>query len=288
VGGQKSKWATHRGPQGARAARPPRRRSSALWLTIVAVVAIAAGWVLLPSSSTQPTPAATVRSLRVNVLRKFSHDRSAFTQGLVWHQGRLYESTGQNGSSTLRRVNPQTGDVEKRIDIAADYFGEGLALVDRRLIMLTWKEETAFVHDLDSFNRVDSYRYTGEGWGLAFDGRRLVMSNGSDELTFRDPQTFEPRGVLRVTLRGSPLDRLNELEWVEGAIYANVWERDFIVRIDPETGRVTHQIDARGLLTRAESQGVDVLNGIAYNAETRTFYITGKWWPTMYEVTFVE
>jgi glutaminyl-peptide cyclotransferase len=284
VGGQKSK----RSSKTARPAGPPRRRSPVIWIVVVAAGAIIGGWALLPSSSTQTTPAATVRSLRVNVLRKFSHEQSAYTQGLVWHQGRLYESTGQYGSSTLRRVNPQTGEVEKRIVIPSEFFGEGLALVDRRLIMLTWKEETAFVHDLDSFNRIGSYRYTGEGWGLAFDGRRLIMSNGSDQLTFRDPQTFDPRGALRVTLRGSPLDRLNELEWAEGAIYANIWERDFIVRIDPEAGRVTHQIDAAGLLTRAEAPGAEVLNGIAYNPETRTFYITGKYWPTMYEVTFVE
>ena len=233
------------------------------------------------------------------MLRALFHERDAYSQGLVWWNDRLFESTGRYGESTLRRLDPQTGRVERRIDVPDEYFGEGLALVDRRLIMLTWTAERAFTYDRDSFELGETFRYSGEGWGLCYDGDRLVMSDGSDMLTFRDPDTFEQIGEQRVRLRGQPLHRLNELECVDGAVYANVWEQDFLVRIDPETGRVTDYIDATGLLQGVDRIGVnpdpatgalqhpEVLNGIAYNPTADTFYITGKWWPKMFEVRFV-
>ena len=229
-----------------------------------------------------------VRSLRLDILRELPHDVTAFTQGLLWWQGSLYESTGRYAESTLRRLNPQTGAVEQRIEVSPSFFGEGLARVDDRLIMLTWKAERAVVHDINTFDVLHTMRYRGEGWGLCYDGTRLVMSNGSDMLTFRDPQSFKSTGAVRVTLRGRPQSQLNELECVDGVLYANVWEHEYIVRIDPASGRVTHQIDASGLLSRDEARGVDVLNGIAYNPDADTFYITGKWWPKMFEVRFVE
>lgn len=228
-----------------------------------------------------------MQTLRVEVLREFSHEQDAYTQGLVWWNDQLFESTGRIGDSTLRRLDPQTGEVLQRIDIARQYFGEGLALVDERLIMLTWRAERAFTFDRESFEALDTYRYRGEGWGLCLDGDRLVMSDGSDRLTFRDPVTFAPIGEQRVTLRGEPLAKLNELECVDGTIYANVWEDDFLVRIDPESGRVTDVIDAAGLLRGDDLVGSEVLNGIAYNPDADTFYITGKWWPKMFEVQFV-
>lgn len=244
-----------------------------------------------PASAPSPPAAASaepaVRTLRVDVLREFSHERDAYTQGLVWWNDHLFESTGRVGDSTLRRLNPQTGEVLQRIDIGDQYFGEGLALVDERLILLTWRAERAFTFDRDSFDALDTYRYRGEGWGLCLDGNRLVMSDGTDRLTFRDPVTFEPIGEQRVRLSGEPLHRLNELECVDGAVYANVWEDDFLVRIDPETGRVTDYIDAAGLLQGDDLIGSEVLNGIAYNPDAETFYITGKWWPKMFEVRFV-
>lgn len=243
----------------------------------------------LPPTTTAAAVAAEppVRMLRVEVLREFSHERDAYTQGLVWWDDQLFESTGRNGDSTLRRLDPQTGEVLQRIDIAEQYFGEGLALVDQRFIMLTWRAERAFTFDRDSFEALDTYRYRGEGWGLCLDEDRLVMSDGTDRLTFRDPVTFEPIGEQRVRLRGQPLHDLNELECVDGGVYANVWEDDFLVRIDPDTGRVTDYIDAAGLLQGDELIGSEVLNGIAYNPVAETFYITGKWWPKMFEVRFV-
>ena len=240
----------------------------------------------VPQPATQPTMDVQLR--QVEVLREFPHERDAYTQGLVWWNGHLFESTGREGESTLRRLDPDTGRVEQRIDIPAQYFGEGLALVDQRLIMLTWRAQRAFAFERDSFQLLDTYRYQGEGWGLCYDNERLVMSDGSDRLTFRDPITFELIGEQRVRLRGQPLYELNELECVDGAIYANVWTEDFIVRIDPATGRVTDYINAAGLLRGGDLIGSEVLNGIAYNPNAQTFYITGKWWPKMFEVRFVQ
>ena len=261
-------------------------------LPLLAVAALlASGWALRSAGSV-PGPAqvspASVRSLRVDILREIPHDTTAYTQGLLWWQDKLYESTGQYGTSTLRRVHPDTGAVEERIDIERGYFAEGLARVDDRLIQLTWKAQLGFVYDVATFATVDTFRYRGEGWGLCHDGTRLIMSDGSDTLTFRDPQSFEATGSVRVTLRGQPQYDLNELECVDEVVYANVWEHDYIVRVDPTSGRVTHQIDAAGLLTRDEARGTDVLNGIAYNPAADTFYITGKLWPKMFEVRFVE
>ena len=276
-------------------------RSPRVWAVALLAVAVLAGlWALRSASSSQASPARqasaaaapesqpVVRSFRVDVLRQLAHDRDAYTQGLVWWNDRLFESTGRVGESTLRRLDPRTGRVEQRIDLPYQYFGEGLALVDRRLIMLTWTSERAFTYDRDSFEQGETFQYEGEGWGLCYDGDRLVMSDGTDRLTFRDPDTFEPIGEQFVRLRGQPLHRLNELECVDGAVYANVWEEDFLVRIDPETGRVVDYIDASGLLQGDDLIGSEVLNGIAYDPTTETFYITGKWWPKMFEVRFVD
>tara|TARA_B100001123_G_scaffold450875_2_gene624645 strand:- start:5793 stop:6689 length:897 start_codon:yes stop_codon:yes gene_type:complete len=240
----------------------------------------------VPQSATQPIMDVQLR--KVEVLREFPHERDAYTQGLVWWNGNLFESTGREAESTLRRLDPETGRVEQRIDIPAQYFGEGLALVDERLIMLTWRAQRAFAFERDSFRLLDTYRYQGEGWGLCYDNERLVMSDGSDRLAFRDPITFELIGEQRVRLRGQPLYELNELECVDGAIYANVWTEDFIVRIDPASGLVTDYINAAGLLRGGDLIGSEVLNGIAYNPNAQTFYITGKWWPKMFEVRFVQ
>ena len=287
--------------QAAPPGRTTARRSARVWV-VAALAAVVLGgiWTLRSAPISQaslgtvasvvgaPGSQPVVRSLRVDVLRQLSHERDAYIQGLVWWNDQLFESTGREGESTLRRLDPRTGRVEQRIDVPAQYFGEGLALVDRRLIMLTWRAQRAFTYDRDSFEPGEIFRYQGEGWGLCFDGLRLVMSDGSDRLTFRDPATFEPIGEQRVRLRGQPLRDLNELECVDGAVYANVWEEDFLVRIDPESGRVTDYIDATGLLQGEDRIGAEVLNGIAYDPTAETFYITGKWWPKMFEVRFVE
>jgi glutamine cyclotransferase len=245
------------------------------------------------SSSSTPSSAAASDTpvLEVDVLRTVPHRTDAFTQGLVWDDGTLYESTGRVGRSDLATIDPATGDVSKVVGSDASVFGEGLALVDDRLIQLTWKDEVAFVYDAGTFMVVDRHRYEGEGWGLCHDGEWLVMSDGSAELTFRDPETFEETGTVAVVLDGRPVERLNELECVGDRVYANIWQTDTIVEIDPASGVVRSVIDASALKGRLDPPvtGADaVLNGIAHDPDAGTFWLTGKLWPQMFEVRFVE
>ncbi len=231
-------------------------------------------------------PPRDVEQLRTRVLRRYPHDRDAFTQGLLWHDGFLYESTGQRGESSLRKVRLDDGRVVKQQRIDDALFGEGLARVGDRLVQLTWQAELAIVADLETLKQKSTLSYEGEGWGLCFDGSSLVMSDGSSTLTFRDPETL--RVVSRVNVRrGKRPERwLNELECVGSNIYANIWRRNEIVRIDAASGEVTAVVDASGLLTPEQARKADVLNGIAFRPETETFLITGKLWPTMFEVAF--
>lgn len=227
-----------------------------------------------------------VERLTVNVQRAIPHDTEAFTQGLLWAEGKLYESTGRRGRSELRELDPDTGRVARRVPISRMYFGEGLAQHAGRLVMLTWHAERAYVFATDDFRRLDVQTYRGEGWGLCHDGERFVMSDGSDRLTFRDTDSFAAMGSVAVTLDGRPLANINELECVGGSIYANVFQSDSLARIDPVRGHVTQLIDASGLLTRDQAASADVLNGIAFNPDSGRFTITGKLWPLMFEVTF--
>lgn len=241
-----------------------------------------------PASAVAPASAAEppAEHRKVKVLSSMPHDAAAYTQGLVWSEGALYESAGQYGHSSLRQVDPKTGKVLRSVEVAPQYFAEGLARVGDRLIQLTWQEGTALVYDLATFERRGELPYSGEGWGLCFDGQRLILSDGSNRLSFRDPATFATTGGVNVLLDGRPVMSLNELECVDGAVYANVWQTDEIVRIDPATGRVTAVIDASGLLTPKEAARAEVLNGIAWKPETKTFLLTGKYWPKMFEAVF--
>lgn len=221
----------------------------------------------------------------VEVIERRGHDPGAFTQGLVFHDGRLYESRGLYGESALTEIDPSTGEVLRRVDVDPDVFAEGLAHVDGRLIQLTWRAELAYVYDRETFDLLDTFSYRGEGWGLCNDGTDLWMSNGTATLTRRDPQTFEALEAVDVTLAGQPLESLNELECIDGFVWANVWLTDLIVVIDPATGQVVSRIDASGLLTAdEEAAGADVLNGIARDDTTDEIVITGKRWPAMFAV----
>jgi len=225
--------------------------------------------------------------LGLEVLETYPHDPQAYTQGLLWHQGELYESTGHYGQSTLRRVDPETGEILDSVELSADFFGEGLARIEDRLVQLTWREGTALVWDLRSLEEVRRIPYEGEGWGLCYDGRHLVMSDGSGTLEFRDPATLQVQREVEVTLRDGVVGRLNELECARGWIYANVYTTDWIVRIDPQSGRVAALIDASGLLSAEQARDVEVLNGIAYDPGRQVFYLTGKLWPKLFAVRFV-
>ncbi|HEX7021904.1 MAG TPA: glutaminyl-peptide cyclotransferase [Trueperaceae bacterium] len=248
-------------------------------------------WLLLAASACQ---AQAVIRLEPRVLHTYPHDTGAFTEGLIYYQGALYESTGRNGHSSLRKVDIESGEIlpdPKPVTLADEYFGEGLARVGDRLIQLTWQKGTAFVYDLATFQKTGSFTYQGEGWGLCYDGTELYMSNGGSSLAVRDPDDFELLREIPVTLHGEPVPYLNELECAQGSIYANIFTTDYIVRIDPASGRVTAVIDASGLLSASQRQslGTDpnkVLNGIAFNAQTGAFYVTGKNWPQLFEVRF--
>jgi glutaminyl-peptide cyclotransferase len=229
--------------------------------------------------------AADAPTVRPEIVATYPHDPGAFTQGLLLYQGKLYESTGLLGRSSLRRVVLTTGVVEKRVDLDPNVFGEGLALVDNRFFQITWQDHVAYTYDLD-FASVGRFEYTGEGWGLCFDGQRLVMSDGSSRLFFRNPTTFEVQSDIEVRDANGPVTNLNELECVGSLVFANVWQTTRIVRIDPRTGDVLTSIDGSNLLTPEEAAGADVLNGIAYDPTTTHFFITGKLWPKLFEVRF--
>lgn len=224
--------------------------------------------------------------LRVAVVARYPHETDAFTQGLVWSQGRLFESTGQLGQSSLREVELQTGRVLRIRKNAGNIFAEGLALVGDDLIQLSWQNGRAFTYSRDQFEPKGEFRYDTEGWGLCFNGTHLVMSDGSARLFFRDPKTFVVDHVTTVFRDERPQERLNELECVGDHVYANVWTTNEIVRIRTHDGKVDAVIDASGLLTDAESEETDVLNGIAYVPERGHFLITGKLWPALFEVRF--
>lgn len=228
--------------------------------------------------------AQAVDVLTPDVVAQYAHDTDAFTQGLLFHEGFLYESTGIWGQSTLRRVDLESGEVLQMHALPDEDFGEGLARVGDTLWQLTWQNGIAYRYALDDFELLGTAEYTGEGWGLCFDGERLVMSDGSSTLSFRDPETFELLGTVDVTADDAPLDNLNELECIGESVYANIWYEDFVVEIDPSTGVVLTAIDAEGLLTDEEASSADVLNGIAFHPETGHLYLTGKDWPWIFEL----
>lgn len=230
-----------------------------------------------------------VRYYTFEVINSYPHDPDAFTQGLVFEGGFLYESTGLYGRSTVRKTDIGTGAVLASRKLDKSYFGEGLAIVEDRIFQLTWKEKTCFVYDKNSIILFKSFAYPGEGWGLAYDGKDLVMSDGTGVLRFIDPTTFKEARRVEVTEKGSQISLLNELEYLEGEIWANIWQKDQIARISPRTGRVTGWIDLKGLRNLAGvSNSEAVLNGIAYDAAGERLFVTGKNWPRLFEIKITE
>ena len=235
------------------------------------------------------TPCALYAAVPVygyQIVHSYPHDTHAFTEGLFYLNGDLYESTGLNGQSELRRERLTTGQVLQRIALPERYFGEGIVNWGSRLIQLTWRAGTGFVYDLASLQLQRQFTYDGEGWGLTQNGRWIIMSDGTPQLRFLDPQTLAEAGRLQVTYQGRPLRNLNELEWVRGEIYANIWQTDWIARIDPDSGAVVGLIDLSGLLPPGERVAgqTDVLNGIAYDAQGNRLFVTGKDWPRLFQI----
>jgi glutamine cyclotransferase len=248
----------------------------------------AAGEQQKPAKTTATVAPAPVHGFKV--VRSYPHDPQAFTQGLEFVDGVLYESTGLNGRSGIRKVNLATGEVLQVQPLDSAYFGEGITVWKNRIVQLTWQSGIGFVYDRQTLQQQRTFRYTGEGWGLTHDGTRLIMSDGSETGTLRliDPEALRQVGTLIVKDGGRPVSRLNELEYVKGEIFANVWQTDRVAVISPSTGRVTSWIDLHGLLDPREKAGIDVLNGIAYDAKGDRLFVTGKLWPRIFEIQVVR
>lgn len=264
------------------------------------VLPLLVGLLLLPAcgqrAATQDVPLPTATAAiatepptdTFSVVSRWPHDTGAFTEGLVYDNGAFWESTGLNGASTLRKVDLQSGRVLESLALPAEYFGEGLTLFGGKLIQLTWQSHLGFVYDAGCFCPERTFAYDGEGWGLTHDDRSLIMSDGTERIRFLDPQTFDVVRTISVFDHGRPLTNINELEYINGEIYANIWQTDRIVRIDPATGAILGWIDLTGLLPAAErGPTTDVLNGIAYDDATGRLFVTGKNWPELFQIALV-
>jgi glutaminyl-peptide cyclotransferase len=285
----RTRWGTHRAivPPFPTVTGSPARTVRAL-LTAVLLTVAGCG-AAAPAASGPTTAPQTVPTLRPEVLAELPHDPSAFTQGFEIDDGVLYEGTGLEGRSQLRELNPETGAVLRSVPLPGELFGEGITVVGDRIWQLTWQDGVVLEWDRATLTLRRQVPIEGEGWGLCDADGRLVRSDGTDRLRFHDPVTFAEQGSVAVTLDGAPVDRLNELECVDGQVWANVWQTDRIVRIDPATGRVTAVVDAAGLLDPAQRADTDVLNGIAaVPGDDGTFLITGKLWPVTFRVRFVS
>jgi glutamine cyclotransferase len=246
--------------------------------------------VFTQSHAGQPHPArpAAPPEYTFKVIHVFPHDSAAFTQGLVYHDGFLFEGTGLEGRSSLRKVRLETGEVLQKIDLAPEYFGEGIAILNNHVVQLTWQSEKGFVYDLGTFRRLREFSYPGEGWGLATNGRDFYMSDGTAEIRVLDGATLHEKRRLKVHDGATPVTQLNELEFVEGELFANIWQTDRIARISPITGKVVGWIDLAGLLSPVFKMDPGaVLNGIAYDPERKRLFVTGKLWPNLFEIQLV-
>eukprot|EP00611_Tribonema_gayanum_P013907 TRINITY_DN25144_c0_g1_i1.p1 TRINITY_DN25144_c0_g1~~TRINITY_DN25144_c0_g1_i1.p1 ORF type:complete len:268 (-),score=2.21 TRINITY_DN25144_c0_g1_i1:247-1050(-) len=226
-------------------------------------------------------------NLNYSIVKIYPHDTSFYTQGLIWHNNTLYEGTGMNGESRLMKVDITSGQQKQKIDLAKEYFGEGITIFNDKIYQLTWQEHKVFVYELATFKKVKEFDWNMEGWGLTHNGKQLIVSTGTSNIYFVNPETFVIERTLGVYDNNGYLDSINELEFINGSIYANVYGREWIAKINAETGVVEGRIDLTGVLQKTNqpiAENTDVLNGIAFNATTNSFYITGKRWPALYEI----
>jgi glutaminyl-peptide cyclotransferase len=221
------------------------------------------------------------------IVNTYPHDSNAFTQGLVWENGFLYEGTGLEGHSSLRKVDLTSGKPQQQYNLPDRYFGEGIAIFNDTIVQLTYKSGVGFVYDKETFNLLRQFSYKTEGWGLTNNDKELIMSDGTDTLYFLNPKNFHTIGQLKVKDKGRPVRMINELEYVDDNIYANIWQTDTIIIISPLNGQVIGQIDLTGLLSKEQHQGADVLNGIAYDAQNKRLFVTGKFWPSLFEIKII-
>ena len=243
---------------------------------------------LLSQSPRRPQP-SPVPEYTFQVVHVFPHDPNAFTQGLAYRNGFLYEGTGRYGQSSLRKVRIETGEIIQRVDLEPRYFGEGITIVKKQIFQLTWKSETGFIYNLGDFHPLGRFSYSGEGWGLTTNGRDVFMSDGSSEIRVLDGNTLDEKRRLKVRNGDTPVLQLNELEWVEGEIFANIWQSDRIARISPQTGKVLGWIDLAGILSPMYRRDPDaVLNGIAYDPAGKRLFVTGKLWPNVFQIKVVK
>ncbi|HKF02517.1 MAG TPA: glutaminyl-peptide cyclotransferase [Candidatus Sulfotelmatobacter sp.] len=246
---------------------------------LLATIGMAAGQSSSPKGKDGPT------EYTFEVVRQFPHDPRAFTQGFTYNDGFFYEGTGRTGQSSLRQVNPENGHMVRKVDLAPELFGEGITVLGNEVFQLTWLSHLGFVYDLRDFHLLRTFQYAGEGWGLTTDGHDLFMTDGSAEIRVLDASTFSEKRRIKVRESGKPVDQLNELEFIEGEIYANIWHSDRIARISPETGKVVGWIDLTGLLGPFyQRQAEEVLNGIAYDPTGKRLFVTGKLWPKIFEI----
>jgi glutaminyl-peptide cyclotransferase len=254
------------------------------------VITLLAFW-LFCSGFTLPQPLWALEPLvyGYKIVHTFPHDPQAYTQGLFFHQGFLYEGTGLEGKSSLRKIDLKTGKILKLHRLPESWFGEGIAFWEDKLFQLTWQNRIGLIYEFSSFRLLKTFYYPTEGWGLTQDGRQLIMSDGTETLYFIDPKTLKENKKVRVLDRGSPVRLLNELEYIRGEIFANVYQTDWIARISPETGEVLGWIDLRGLLPEEDrKKGAEVLNGIAYDTKKGRLFVTGKFWPKLFEIRLVQ
>lgn len=252
---------------------------------IFLAVIVTAGAIILPQAGC----AQKVKELKVKVVETLPHDKGAYTQGLFFHNGELYESCGQYGSSSFRKVDLKSGKDLRRLNFDERYFVEGSCVHDGLLYILTWQEHKCFVYDINSWKYLGELYNPREGWGLTSNGKDLILSDGTENIYFLDPQTFAVRRSIKVKFNGQPINMINELEYINGEIWANVYTTDYILVINPATGNVKSRINCRGLLPSSlRTPTTDVLNGIAQNPATGEIYLTGKYWPKMYKVQIIE
>lgn len=269
--------------------RSKRSNASLLILALLVLLALLCFLqsVLAAQANLNSVDAGRVPICGFEVIRTFPHDSSAFTQGLAYDCGALYEGTGGYGQSTLRRVDLRSGSVLQQTRLNSTFFGEGVAVCNDRIVQLTWKSGIGLVYDKQNLTQIGEFRYPTEGWGITSDGKRLIMSDGTETLHFLDLETFEELGWLKVKAAGVPVQGLNELEYIKGEIYANLWPTNWIAIISPQTGEVLRTVNLSGILQKNDARGVDVLNGIAYDPEGDRLFVTGKLWPKLFQIRIV-